>query len=159
MRSYTLWRDPGRPVIWNVDHPVGPMARNAPDDVKLVQFLLKNIYATQLPEGELRVTGAVDRATLAWIRQFQSDMSDDHAVSLDGTIDPVRNFSRWASISQTEYTIVLLNESYMSMVDAGTFARVPTDVRLEAEADAELPPTQSPAPSVFDVPLPFSGWQ
>src|SRR6185369_11869345 len=68
-------------LIWNVDMPVGWNKGNRDNDVRLVQVLLKNIYADllsipRMSEWDapgLEVNGRCTDATLYWIERFQRD--------------------------------------------------------------------------------------
>lgn len=111
----TLPNSPELPVFYNVVHAVGQNAPNAPNDVKLVQYLLMAFYAKypEKPGGEMSVTGWCGPVTMRWILHFQMQMNKKYpnSVLVDNRIDRVRNNSYITSISKTQYTLACLNSS------------------------------------------------
>lgn len=127
--------------IFNVNMAVGPAAANRWDDVMLVQYLLKRIYASPSsfnpplhpPAGDsIKVDGRFGRSTARWINHFQREVNDRGGVPIrpDGRVDK-SDSGGISSISQTVYTIVALNKG-LETVDPDAF-RDPT-------LDMECPP-------------------
>lgn len=78
--------------IYNLDAAVGPKQPNRPDDVKLVQFLLR-LAIKHLPEHavyeQIKVTGVLDNATQTGIVAFQRWVSEIKNVRRDDIVDPM----------------------------------------------------------------------
>lgn len=105
------------PVFYNVVHAVGNNCPNLPDDVKLVQYLLK-IYFEKFPSecrpnGNITVDGVCGPITRNWILKFQLDCSYEYPgeILVDGRVDRIRNQSLKGAISKTYYTLSFLNSS------------------------------------------------
>jgi hypothetical protein len=77
--------------IYNLDAAVGPRQANRPDDVKLVQCLLR-LALKQIPDGGVftspKVTGILDDATRTGIVAFQRWM-EFKDVKRDDVVDPM----------------------------------------------------------------------
>jgi len=89
---------------------------NQPDDVKLVQYLLKAFYDFQLlhvrPKGEMKIDGFCGPVTNRWILQFQRDCnlaSGEQVLLMDNRVDKVLNKNLIGSISGKMYTLAMLN--------------------------------------------------
>lgn len=104
-------------VFYNVVHAVGKNCPNMPDDVKLVQYLLKIYYdavsSDFRPTGNMTVDGVCGPVTRNWILKFQLDCSYEYPgeILVDGRVDRIRNQSLKGSISKTIYTLSFLNSS------------------------------------------------
>ena len=106
------------PFIYNVDMAVGTSAANKRDDVMLVQYCLKHIWANPTkfnpplpspPSGEMKVDGFCGPTTRRWIVEWQfMSRKRGHNVTTDGLVDKARG-SFQSSISKTDYHIVKLN--------------------------------------------------
>jgi hypothetical protein len=127
------------PVFYNVYHAVGmPRAShtvgqgsgsvnnttaggwsscpNLPDDVKLVQYLLKAFYDFQpphvRPQGEMKIDGLCGPVTNRWILQFQRDCNlagGEQVLLVDNRVDKVLNKNLVSNISKKMYTLAMLN--------------------------------------------------
>jgi hypothetical protein len=102
------------PEIINVEKAVGRNCPNSPEDVKLVQFLLKKIFTA--PKwihflGSRPVSGVCDEMTIAWIYFFQTSVralggscvADERVDRMTGALGPVHH---------QVYTILNLNSFY-----------------------------------------------
>jgi hypothetical protein len=100
--------------FYNVNYSVGRSARNFPDDVMLVQLLLKKVYdkdrGVLAPPGEMEVTGFCGPTTMSWIQHFQLQCKTQFQLSIatDGVVDRCRERVQ-STISRTIYTILHLN--------------------------------------------------
>lgn len=140
--------DPKLPVFYNVVHAVGKGCPNMRDDVKLVQYLLIAFYDKALasssiytkPNGDLKVTGNCDHATLNWIIKFQTDVNKRYpgTVLADNRVDRALNKNLTGSISQTIYTIALLNR-FVLAINREAFIATPLVVSLENPLNLPLP--------------------
>jgi hypothetical protein len=130
------------PVFYNVVHAVGKNAPNAPNDVKLVQYLLMAYYKTTptQPTGEMAVTGYCGPVTMRWILDFQMRVNAKmpKGVLIDNRIDRVRNNSVFTSISKTQYTLAILNSS-VKYRNPSAFVVLPSLVPLENAANVPPP--------------------
>ena len=89
------------------------------DDVKVVQFFLTRVYATDTfknlkPKGAMTVDGKVGPITRNWILKFQLDMRNrGNAVLADGIVNTAGNENNpdnfTGSISNTTYTVRYIN--------------------------------------------------
>ena len=73
------------PVFYNVVHAVGKNCPNMSDDVKLIQYLLKAVYAKapkSKPAGDIQVTGSCDSITMNWILKFQMDAAQAYPFAI-----------------------------------------------------------------------------
>lgn len=136
--------DPQAPVYFNVIRAVGADCPNEKEDVKLVQFLLQQIYKmapAAAPKGVMTVDGICGPITKNWILKFQLDMRGvGNPVQADKRVDRGRNHSSMGSLSKSFYTIVLLNV-VLSKVNPGALARVPSVVKLTPAG--MVPPPQA----------------
>ena len=78
--------------IYNLDGAVGPKKQNRPDDVKLVQSLLRIVWK-KIPNSQVldpvKVTGTLDDATRTGIVAFQTWIGDVKNILRDDVIDPM----------------------------------------------------------------------
>lgn len=130
------------PVFYNLVHAVGKNCPNMTDDVKLVQYLLKTLYAKlpqHKPAGEIEVTGACDPPTMNWILQFQMEAAQAHPgkVLVDNRIDRVRQKNFIGSISHTIYTLAALNAS---LLKNNPEAWIATPALIHLENPSNVPP-------------------
>jgi hypothetical protein len=136
-----------RDFFYNVTMAVGPLgtAPNRRDDVMLVQYFLKAIadyskkFATYLPftagkwsppeTGKpFLVDGWMGSDTAAWIKSYQDAVAKPgYGILVDGRIDRALGIS--GSISHTVYTILWLNQDFLS-------AQRPKFDALEDDAEA-----------------------
>ncbi len=105
----------GNASFYNVNSAVGYGGSNMVEDVKVVQFFLKRVYALEgmkKPWGEMSVDGKVGPITRAWIMKAQMDSKN---ALVDGIVDKAGNESNpsnWeSSISHTKYVIRMLNNT------------------------------------------------
>lgn len=78
--------------IYNLDAAVGPKQPNRPDDVRLVQCLLRLVWkqiASSDVLSPIKVTGTLDAATATGIVAFQRDMAVFQNIKRDDVIDPM----------------------------------------------------------------------
>ncbi len=123
---------PNAPKVYNVEQAVGANAPNSSGDVKLVQYMLRNYYGNAATQ--LAVDGWIGPVTISWIRRFQEDAKKAGAnVLVDSRID--RAFGQVSSVSQTTYTILLLNSALRSKNPAA-FHALPQSVPLSAKPKA-----------------------
>ncbi len=134
--------DGNLPFIYNIEMAVGKNAPNIRDDVMLVQYCFKHIWANRskfnptLPEpppGEMKVDGLCGPTTRKWIVEWQfMSRKRGHNVTTDGLVDKARG-SFISSISKTDYHIVKLNAALKR-------ARpdLHQNIFLDPEAPAEL---------------------
>ena len=91
---------------YNVEQAVGNGGANAQGDVKLVQYMIKNIYGLQA--AGLAVDGYIGAITLGWIARYQKDaLAKGANVLADGRID--RALAQVSTVSKTTYTILVMN--------------------------------------------------
>jgi hypothetical protein len=122
----------GTPKFYNVEQAVGVNAPNASGDVKLVQYLIKNLYG--VVANGLAVDGWIGPKTVSWIEKFQKDAKASGAnVTVDKRVD--RALGATASVSQTTYTILLLNAALLSK-NPGALAALPQHVPLSTKPKA-----------------------
>jgi hypothetical protein len=82
--------------IYNVSNPVGPGKFNQPDDVHLVQFLLKEYETRAIVPGTAllplpAVSENFDDLTAVWVYYLQFKMKKENPGSvLDGIVSPAR---------------------------------------------------------------------
>jgi hypothetical protein len=108
-------------MIYNVHAAVGPGAPNRTDDVKLVQYFLREsfkgtpAFQREPFSGVVVVDGRPGPVTFAAILHFQKvtkKLGNGQAIATDGRIDPPVGEQTRGSISGTKYTIIFLNQSY-----------------------------------------------
>jgi hypothetical protein len=117
---------PRMPFIYNVEQAVGTNSPNAREDVKLVQYLLAGVYGP----ASLQVDGWIGPVTTGFIERFQQDSRKaGNNVLADGRVD--KAFSYTSKISQTVYTIILLNMACRTGNPAW-YNRLPEKVQLSA---------------------------
>lgn len=116
----------GQSILYNIEQSVGANAVNAPEDVRLVQYLLRAFYGVRA--GNLAMDGWGGAATNAWIKAFQEDMNAaGNKVLADGRFD--RAFGSTSSVSRTVYGIVLLNLA-VARCNPAAFRALPSAVEL-----------------------------
>ena len=88
-------RLPSLPVVWNVDNAVGVGGSNTPEDVYLVQYMLKMIAKSPLPMMTscrqkllvLQLTGTCDPYTIECIKALQTDLKQKTpSITVDGRV-------------------------------------------------------------------------
>jgi hypothetical protein len=101
--------------IYNVTMAVGPPGRapNRPDDVMLVQYLMKTIVRVGLwvpptLSKPFPVDGRMGPDTAAWIQDYQ--LTKHRRIIQDGRIDRALGVN--ASIVHQVYTIIYLNDDF-----------------------------------------------
>jgi hypothetical protein len=109
--------DPQLPVFFNVDGAVGaPPAENLPEDVLLVQFMLKD-FGTKMGYKSfalLDVTGVIDEKTIEAIGQFQRGIRKlGHSQIVDKRISPARRHE-YQYRQGSFWTIVDLNNQFQN---------------------------------------------
>ncbi|MGD9564247.1 MAG: hypothetical protein AB7F88_18965 [Pyrinomonadaceae bacterium] len=148
------------PIFYNVVHAVGKQCPNYPDDVKLVQYLLKAFYEGDVswrkPPGEMLVTGECGTTTMNWIIHFQRDVARAHPgkIALDNRVDRIRNKNFKGSITNTVYALGCLNQG-VAAHNAKAFAVLPMVVPLANRTNVPPPSTDIVNPKV--VPSSTSG--
>jgi hypothetical protein len=108
-------RDQHSPMLFNVDAVVGNRGTNLPEDVYLVQFLLRKVgQRVPATRGVNRtprylavpLSGRCDAATIDGIRASQEDMRETMpGTVVDGRISPARSLYYGGGV----WTIVALN--------------------------------------------------
>jgi len=112
------WPLPGLPFFYSVDEAVGRDAPNHPDDVRLVQFMLKGVFespdVTPLPEPITidgifgpRTWSAIVEFQRRWRRMTARVATPDGVV--DGRVSPARNAGYDHHARIYSHTIVSLN--------------------------------------------------
>lgn len=130
------------PVFYNLVHAVGKNCPNMSDDVKLVQYLLKSLYAKLSPgkpSGEIEVTGLCDSTTMNWILQFQMQAAKQNPgkILVDNRIDRIRQKDFIGSLSHTVYTLAALNASCITYCPEAWIA---TPALIHLENPLNVPP-------------------
>jgi hypothetical protein len=109
--------DPKLPLFFNVDESVGNMGVNNPEDVLLVQFMMRTVAEmtpAQNAEGASRrermllmpVSDYCDEATMDGIRAWQEGRKDTiPGTVVDGRVSPARGYFYGGG----EWTIVDVN--------------------------------------------------
>ena len=91
---------------YNVEQAVGKGGVNAQGDVKLVQYMIRNIYGQQA--AGVAVDGYIGAITMGWIARYQKDaLAKGANVLADGRID--RAMAQISTVSKTTYTILVMN--------------------------------------------------
>ncbi len=144
------------PTFYNVSAAVGSGCNNMTEDVKVVQFFLTRVYATDTfknlkPKGSMTVDGKVGPITRNWILKFQLDMRNrGNAVLADGIVNKAGNENNpdnfTGSISHTNYTVRYMN-NVLRKLDTTVYKTlstnpvVPPDVRMIfTQINAQGPP-------------------
>lgn len=118
--------------FYNVEQPVGMNSVNASGDVKLVQYLLRNIYGNAA--AALAVDGFIGPVTVSWIDRFQKEAKAAGAAILnDSRVD--RAFGEVSTVSKTTYTILLMNDRLRG-VNPAAYAQLPAQVPLNPKPKA-----------------------
>ncbi len=135
------------PYFYNVNHAVGPSCPNQHEDVLLVQYFLKSIYAhpnaasppLHPPAGQgMIVDGVAGPITFYWIKHFQEELKlRGESIVVDGKVNPAVGST--AGSTGVTYTIIRLTAGFMQ-------AR-PTDYPNISKA-ADCPPRLGSAVSV-----------
>jgi hypothetical protein len=111
-------RSPNLPCIWNVDNAVGQGGSNSPEDVRLVQYLIKMASksnaisnpALKAKMAGLMVTGTCDSYTIECIKAMQTQMkTKDPYVVVDGKISRSTPALHYGN---SVYVIAKLNATY-----------------------------------------------
>jgi hypothetical protein len=106
--------------FWNVHEDVGWGCRNRPDDVMLVQYLLRRtmhnvVEVYQQPslptKKDLVVDGIFGPQTHKWIRAYQSLMSN--YFHQDGKVDAIDGTRKKSTKQHRLYTIIALNLDFI----------------------------------------------
>lgn len=136
------------PVFYNVVHAVGKQCPNFGDDVKLVQYLLIAFYdraysqspVYSKPNGQMTVDGLCGPVTLNWILKFQRDVNTRYpgTVAADSRVDRVRNKNLIGSITNTIYTLAVLNK-FVQKINPEAFVMLPQSVPLTNPANVPPP--------------------
>ena len=132
----------GNPSFYNVNSGVGYGQKNLEEDVKVVQFFLKRVYSVpsmldKKPFGEMVVDGKVGPITRNWIVKTQMMIKEKGtAVLIDGVIDkagnPVNGDNLKSSISQTSYTIRLIN-NFLRKRDTALYKTLPSNPEVPGD--------------------------
>ncbi len=113
-------------TAYNLEQAVGKTGTNAPGDVKLVQYMLRNIYG-QTAFG-LKVDGYIGPVTISWIERFQNDANAKGLnVLADGRID--RGLAQISTVSKTRYTILAMSAE-LRRINPGAYQNLPQSVPL-----------------------------
>ncbi len=106
--------------FWNIHENVGWGCRNRPDDVMLVQFLLKGAIRLYLDQykgifkqptkNDLVVDGIFGPQTHKWIKAYQSIMPG--YFHQDGKVDAIDGTREYSTKQHRLYTIVALNGDF-----------------------------------------------
>jgi hypothetical protein len=112
--AYVTKTNGPEPVFINVGAPVGSKCRNAFDDVRVVQLMLKEVLTSAKWQSFLRnkpLTGQMDGVTDAMILLFQNlSRENGGSIVADGRIDPAKDFV--GPIHHQVYTIIQLNVAF-----------------------------------------------
>lgn len=140
------FEEKGPGTFYNVEKAVGATGVNLNGDVKLVQYMIKNIYGSQA--AGLVVDGWIGPTTNSWIKKFQNDMkAKGNKIATDGLVN--RAFGSTSSVSKTIYTIVALNACLKSM-NPTAFQQLPTQVPLNNTPSAN-PYNPASTPETLEV--------
>jgi hypothetical protein len=130
----------GLSFIYNVSSKVGPLQSdpNQPDDVMLVQYLLKKVLQGQQMPATPGVafptaTGRFDTATGFWIYRVQSSFRNFGNV-IDGVVSPARGLFYGPS---TAWTIAILNFKFKGYFPR-EFDNLPNNPELSPSLRASL---------------------
>ncbi len=132
-------------TFYNLVHAVGNNAPNLPNDVKLVQYLLKSLFI-KIPNHEssqdIQIDGTCNSVTMRWILKFQIEASYAHPgkILIDNRIDRIREKNFVGSISHTTYSLFVLNASVLKY-NPEAFISLPNLIPLENAAN--VPPPSS----------------
>lgn len=132
--------NPVLPVFYNVVFTVGDSCLNMPDDVKLVQYMLKNYYETAPPHTirpagrKIEVNGIFDGQTdyaISWYQLEIAARGGDEAIMVDGRVDRILNKANFkGSMSQKHYTLFWLNRNLKNQ-NPTAFAALPSEVPMQ----------------------------
>lgn len=152
--------DPSRQTF-DLDKSVGVGSVNQRDDVKLVQYFLREIYAAKFatpPGPSLEMDGWIGPITISWIRKFQADVNvhgHKYAVTeefknpaikkctVDGRVDVILNSTSLGQISGTPYTIIWMNQ-ILKKLNLPKFRAIPTVVPCKKVAYYQRPNPYNP---------------
>ena len=133
-------QNPVLPVFYNVNLSVGDNCPNTRDDVKLVQYMLKNYYETAPPHvvrpagRQIEVNGVYDSQTnyaIVWYQHQTATLGGDEAIVVDGRIDRMLNKTTFrGSLSRKHYTLFWLNQN-LKHLNPMAFAALPSQVPLQ----------------------------
>lgn len=130
-------------TFYNLVHAVGDNCPNVPNDVKLVQYLLKSLFV-KIPNHEssqdIQVDGVCNSVTRNWILKFQIEASYSHPgkILIDNRIDRIREKNFVGSLSQTTYSLFVLNASVLKY-NPEAFIALPNLISLENVANVPPP--------------------
>lgn len=138
--------------IYNVSQPVGPGKPNLPDDVMLLQFLLRTTLPRQQP-SRIRspfppLNGIWDLATGFWTyeTQFLLDRNLKGRATIDGVASPVREGTNGTYGGGKIWTIMALNRSLKTNFP-GIFDGLPDHPDLSPSLRVSIGPFGSPLPA------------
>jgi hypothetical protein len=105
----------GMTFFWNIHEDVGWGCRNRPDDVMLVQFLLRGVFQNYCKHYKvapptkkpLAVDGIFGPQTYKWIKAFE-DVIPGFSHH-DGKVDAIDGTRSMSTIKKRHYTIIGLN--------------------------------------------------
>jgi hypothetical protein len=103
-------------VFWNIDSAVGKSGPNFKQDVMLVQFFLKKIFADPtlfVDADSLELDGLFGPKTQSFILKFQQlVLRAGQSIVADGQVNRCRGGDFVSKTSGKTYTIIWLNSSY-----------------------------------------------
>lgn len=114
----SLPRDETLPVIWNVDNTVGEKGANLPEDVYLVQYMLKMFAlspasmqsTTRTKLAALTPTGTCDAYTIECIKYVQAALKPKNPTMLtDGRVSKATPSLYYGN---APYVIACINQVY-----------------------------------------------
>ncbi len=127
--------DPKMPVFYNVEKAVGNSSPNEREDVRMVQYMIKNLY--RQAASDLVVDGWIGPITVQWIRKFQTKVKSlGGAILVDSRVD--RALGSQGSVSKTPYTILYLN-AYLKQGNPAAFAALPSVIKLKPASQVGSP--------------------
>ena len=111
LRNYARLR-----FFWNIHEDVGWGCRNRPDDVMLVQFMLKRVFQYQVEKyglprlptkKDMVVDGIFGPQTHKWVSAYQQLMPG--YMHQDGKVDAIDGTKKISTKTDRAYTIAILN--------------------------------------------------
>lgn len=147
---------------YNVNFAVGANAPNKRDDVRLVQWLLRRVYADHAalapPDPTpLAVDGWIGPKTVRWIKAFQADVrAAGRVCAYDGRVDSARKAA--GAVSKLPYTILWLN-AVLADANPAVYANPASDPDAPPELLQALATNTGAAGPYEDAPMaiPSSG--
>lgn len=132
--------NPALPVFYNAVFSVGKNCPNMSNDVKLIQYMLKNYYESAPPQTirpagrKIEVNGIYDSPTdyaIVWYQNEIATLGGNEAIMVDGRVDRIFNkFNFKGSISQKHYTLYWLNQN-LKHQNPAAFAALPSVVPMQ----------------------------